>query len=490
MRKLILTLISVAALAALTGCGGSNSPHTSVPPSPSSGNNAGFSNASLNGTYVLSVNGYNSYSNYAYAVGGLVTADGNGNITAGVRDTVNDTGGQSLDESITGTYSVNQDGRGQMVLNGGSGQVIYRFVLQSGSTASLFQISATSDAVGKLEQQPQVVPQIVTAGNPTFIVTLNGEDASSSHYPYAAVGALTFNSGGSITGTTDENDAGTVGTQLSVSNGTYSIGSTGRGTASYTTATGTHNFIVYQVSSSRLEMISVDKNNFLYGGASLQLADVGDSSTFIGDQAFMLSGTDDNGYPIVEAGRLTLDGAGNINSGVEDANDNGTVTSALSFGGNYTLSSNGRWTSTQGTVSNGLIGWQVSPTESVLLTNNSAILQTGTMRAQTTGLTNASITGNYAQDLSGYYVNAGDVEITGNYLADGNGNLTGTYDSQTPSGDYTDNSGTGTYSVQSNGRSPASIGGVSLVMYVIDANTMYTVSSDPVRVYSGDLVHQ
>ena len=93
MRKIVLTLLSIVSLAALVACGGGSSNSISVPPAPSGGNNAGFSNASLTGNYVLAANGVTANNNFAVA--GVFTADGNGNITSGTRDTVNDSGGQT-----------------------------------------------------------------------------------------------------------------------------------------------------------------------------------------------------------------------------------------------------------------------------------------------------------------------------------------------------------------------------------------------------------
>ena len=49
------------------------------------------------------------------------------------------------------------------------------------------------------------------------------------------------------------------------------------------------------------------------------------------------------------------------------------------------------------------------------------------MRGQTLGLNTASVTGNYAENLSGPPATIGNFESTGNFLADGVGNLTGTY---------------------------------------------------------------
>src|SRR5208283_5218955 len=142
MRKIFLTLINIVALGALAACGGGSSRNTiRTPAGPSGGNSVGFSNQSLTGTYVFAVNGVAK--NGQFAVVGSFTADGNGNITSGTRDTVNDTGGQTLDESITGTYSISSDGRGQVILDGNN-QVIYRFVLSSPAAGNLFQVGATS----------------------------------------------------------------------------------------------------------------------------------------------------------------------------------------------------------------------------------------------------------------------------------------------------------------------------------------------------------
>ena len=173
MRKILLTLISIVALGALVGCGGNSSNNTPVPSGPTGGNNAGFTTASLKGTYVFAVNGINPSNNFA--VVGTFSADGTGSITSGTRDTINDTGGQVLGEAISGTYKVNQDGRGQMTLTGSSGQAIYPFVLSSPSAGKLFQDAASADAVGRLELQTRRRARALRR-NLTWVVRLMGED--------------------------------------------------------------------------------------------------------------------------------------------------------------------------------------------------------------------------------------------------------------------------------------------------------------------------
>jgi len=510
MRKILLTLISFVALSALVACGGGSSNNSiSLPPAPSGGNNAGFSNASLTGNYVFVVNGITQNTNFAVA--GVFTADGNGNITSGVRDTVNDAGGQTLNESISGSYNVNQDGRGQAVLNGGAGQVIYRFVLQTPFAPSpvvgkLFQDGTTSnniiiDAVGRIEAQ--ATPSTTVAG--TYIVSLDGEDSGENIY--GAVGGLTF-SGGSISGTIDENDNGNFDLNGSLpATGSYSFSGNGRGTVAYVTPNstaftptpqGNHNFIAYYVSPSHLDLISTDPKFFLHGYTDLQTSVSANTAAFTGSQVFSLSGYDNNGAR-VETGRLTLDGLGNLTNAIEDYDTTSNFFSGVSLAGSsYTVGANGRWianlVNAAAASTTGLVGWQVSPGQSAVLTTNTNVLEIGTMRTQTLGLTNASVTGNYAEAFSGSSSTLqSNLELTGNLLADGAGNLSGTYDSQTDTSGLTLDAGTsGNYTVDPTlGRSTSgNINGLPVVIYTVNADTIYFISAQQGNVYQGMMVSQ
>ena len=511
MRKILLTLVTIVSLGALVACGGGSSNSVVAAPAPSGGNNAGFSNASLTGNYVYAANGFTS--NYTFAVVGQFHADGNGNITSGTRDTVNDSGGQVLGESISGSYSVNQDGRGQAVLNGSSGQVIYRFVLSSTSAGKLFQngtgsTSVLVDTVGRLEAQS--TPSTTLAG--PYVVRLDGEDTGL--LPYGAIGGLTF-TGSSISGAIDENDAGisTSNGSLAISTGTYGLATNGRGTLGYvtpnssatTTASpqGAHNFIAYYVSSSRLELLSTDKKFFLHGYADQQAAAVaGTIAAFTGDQVFNIAGTDlstANFYPVQETGRFTLDGAGNIANAVADYNDAGNLLTDTGFSGTYNVATSGRWQANLNYVSLptslGLVGWQVSPQQSLLLTTSSTLLETGTMRAQTAAgltLTTAGVTGNYAENLSGDSGSTGYLESTGNLLASAGG-LSGTIDSQIDAnGLSVDAPTTGSYSFTdpTTGRGTGYVGSVPVSYYAVDPDTIYVFSTDSNSLYQGMLVAQ
>ena len=503
MRKLLLTLISIVSLGALVGCGGNSSNNTPVPTGPTGGNNAGFTTASLKGTYVFAVNGLNPSNNFA--VVGTFTADGAGNIPSGSRDTINDTGGQVPGEAISGSYKLNQDGRGQMTLTGSTGQAIYPFILSSPSAGKLFQDASSADAVGRLELQTAM--PALSGGTSTYVIRLMGEDPSQS--PYAAVGGLTV-TGTALAGAIDENDSGTFN-QLLPAVGTITL-SSATGTMSYTTTNlstqTTHDFAVFYVSPSRLELISTDSLWFIYGYADLQTTVSASTSAFTGNQVLNLSGFDVLG-PIEETGRLYLDGVNNVSNAIKDYNEDGTLYQDISFSGTYSITgatTPGRWTSvltanSGAIVNEDIVGWQVSPQQSLVLVDYGAnpsvsgysLLETGDMRAQTIGLSNLNVKGNYAQFLEGYdFGGVGNFESAGNYLADGNGGLSGTIDFQTDSNGFTQNSSqTGNYAVDNIfGRGTASVSGVPVIFYTVDDSTIYVISSDAAAAYQGTLTLQ
>ncbi|MDR3762598.1 MAG: hypothetical protein P4M01_00730 [Acidobacteriota bacterium] len=494
MRKLLVAL-GLAALAFLSSCG--NDRYTyNTPGNPSGGNNAGYSSSSLNGSYVFTASGV--YANgISFSTAGNFIADGSGNVTSGVRDVYSDGGQKVQEESLTGTYSVNEDGRGQLQLKGASGATIFRFVLHSASEGVFFQYSGAADATGRFVLRPAETSNAVRASY-TYVLRLDGEDSSGA--PYGAVGLLNLTGNdfvaGTFTGTVDQNDSGTYSAQLAASGTLTAPDTHGRGTASITIGSNTATYVFYWVSVNEIELLRSD-GTLQYGSGYQQTAVSGSTAAFTGGQVFSLSGylaSGNHTYPIAETGYLSLNGSGTLASAVEDSNVGGNYTGNVSFSGTNTADATGRWTATlSGAQSTNLVGYQVSASKSMVLSYNTGatILETGVLQAQTSGLTAASITGNYAVDLSGYsYYAPGNVESTANYLADGAGNLSGTLDSQTPGFYNTDVSQTGVYSVSSSGRSTATFGAVPAALYVVDATTAYILSSDGNRLYQGTMVKQ
>ncbi len=189
-----------------------------------------------------------------------------------------------------------------MTLTGSTGQAIYPFILSSPSAGKLFQDGRLrSMPSADSSCRPAAVPALSGATS-TWSSASMGEDPNQS--PYGAVGGLTV-TGSALAGTIDENDGGTFNQQLPAA-GTISL--TGAsGTLSYTTtnlsAQTTHDFAVFYVSPSRLELISTDSHWFLYGYADLQTSVSASTSAFTGNQVLNLSGFDVLG-PLEETGRL------------------------------------------------------------------------------------------------------------------------------------------------------------------------------------------
>lgn len=505
MRKILLSLLSLLSFALLAGCGDSH--HSiPIPPNPSGGNPVGFSNASMPaGNYVFTVHGITGGSGMFFAVTGSFTADGAGGIVSGTRDYVDENGGQTLNETIdpaTSSYFINQDGRGQLILNGGSGRAIYRFVWQSAAGGSLFQDGDTgstviTDAVGTIEAQSPF-----TAPTGAYVVRLDGSDPA--FHVYGAIGGITIN-GSNWSGTLDENDSGNVNANLAAT-GTLNL-STARGTATLSTPagpnSGTHHFIVYVVSPTRLELLSDDHNFFLHGSAEAQSSPAASAAEFAGDspdQVFSIAGYDMNGAR-VEMGRMTLNSNGTLTNAIEDISTESGLFSGVNIS-NSTFAvggANGRWTAnltnSAGAPSPDLVGWQVSPERSIVLTTNNDILETGTMVAQSLASLSqgtSSVSGDFAQRLSGFNANLfSNAELIGNVSLSG-GAINGTYDFQSDAaGLNLDNPTSGNYTIDSTtGRSTGSIDGINVTLYAIDPQTIDFLPSTAGSIYQGALVQQ
>ena len=139
-------------LGILTSCGG-NSP--TVPPAT-----GGFSAASLKGQYAFLLTGIDSKGAYFARVGSF-TADGAGNITAGVQDALNLSAGQpaSVIPFTGGSYNVQANGRGQIVLKFATGELQLVMDLQSAAQGFLVEMGQAAATSGSFHLQRNVREQ-------------------------------------------------------------------------------------------------------------------------------------------------------------------------------------------------------------------------------------------------------------------------------------------------------------------------------------------
>jgi hypothetical protein len=143
----------------------------------------------LTGPYAFNFSGNNASGFVAAA--GTFTADGNGNITTGEADITN-LQKNTLYKSITGTYTLGQDGRGTITFASVTGAPTFAFAIDTGGSGHgrLIEFDAApvvTRGSGRLEQQS------VT----TCVVTGTGTNTYAGTFAFGGSGyASTFASGG------------------------------------------------------------------------------------------------------------------------------------------------------------------------------------------------------------------------------------------------------------------------------------------------------
>ncbi len=398
-RNVILSLLAVSTLLFLAGCG-SSSPKATAPPS------GGFSNSSLNGTYVFSTTGSDSSSTPAtIAIAGTLVADGSGGITGGTIDVVDPNIAQTspVAQSIgSGTYTVTADGRGQISL----GSVKLDFVLSSTSHGLVTEFDGNGSGSGTIDLQASTT-QAQLAGSYAF--SLGGLDSSLN--PTATVGSFTLDGSGNLTaGVQDFNDDGFPYLALPILASTATAPSgTGPGSITLSTTTlGTYTFDYYPVDTTHLKLIETDYNQFLAGDAFTQTG----ASIPTGAMVFTLSGLDSSG-PIAAGGLFTSDGTGNFTGGLEDVNNDGSLSPAqLAFtgasaaggtvGGRVIVNLSGFTPAIQYAIYPITGGILMIETDSLAITTGSAYAQTSTALQASQGyglnLSADNISGGYEED--------------------------------------------------------------------------------------------
>jgi hypothetical protein len=456
-----------------------------------------FSNASLKGNYVFSLKGIDS-SGFAFYAVGTVTSDGNGNITGGEEDLNDVASGYFNTTAVTGTYSVGADGRGTLNLNSSLGSFAYAFAMRGLSNAGLNEIdNNVINAVGNLEQQATGV--VAPSGNYAFGFNGTGLGCGGT---FSSAGI--FNeSGTTVGGVQDLNCGGNI-TQNQTLSGTYTaIDTLGRGTGSFSAATGSSRFVYYVVSANRYRFMCPDVATFFLGSADLQTQSTFANSDFTGNYVIATSANTQAGisYTLMQLNALN----GNVSTGFYDVNDTGAVGQS-SLTGAYTLAANGRISGsfTLSTFPLPFTMYMISPTQAYYLDLRTNATGGGNVYAQSSAVTtNAAWAGSYATLQFGYFIAGGVIlpgnstSVSGQISADGNGNLAGTLDFNDPSSVFPGQTLQGTYSVGTvaPGRTTVTIttsveGTRSYVAYIVSPTQVQLLETDSNLVSSGDAIRQ
>jgi hypothetical protein len=262
---------------------------------------------------------------------GSISADAQGNIS-GVEDS-NSPAGVQQNVAVSGTSVIYPDGRGLLVISPNAchpSGITLRFALNSGGNkGSLIEFDGLGSAKGSLElQNPAASNAAAMDGMYVFRATGvdSGNNSSKLPQPFSMVGMFAANGTGSVMqGIEDINDFGTFSLQVPLTVSTYTVSSNGRGTLQLSSASGTSNYVIYVIDSTKANLIETDAApaNAVLGLAELQTAQTYDASSLSGSYAFLvdqpvqLNSGNLNYFNFEQIGRFNLDGNGNL-SGLRD----------------------------------------------------------------------------------------------------------------------------------------------------------------------------
>jgi hypothetical protein len=333
MKRLVL--FSALALAAFTAAcsGGVGGP----PAPPPTGN---FSAASLKGSYAFQMSGTDVNGSPISRVGSF-TADGTGNITAGIEDvndggTVNFTGPSApvvFDPAPQSNYTVLSNGRGTLTLHDSSGALTFSITLSS-TSAGLMSAGLMVETDGNATASGSFRAQTVTTTfSPAYAFDFSGVDAGGAGLSF--VGQFNTNMTTGVTGGVfDINDAGALNPQVSISPSTITLdplhfAASGRGTVVIDALL---SYVFYVVDGSNLAVVEIDSSGVTSGFATAQNAVPTQVGGIAGSFVFDIGGSASSSTftgPLARAGRFDANG-GAISNLFLDENFS---TAASTFGG-------------------------------------------------------------------------------------------------------------------------------------------------------------
>jgi hypothetical protein len=439
--------------------------------------------------------------NTPYREAGVVTSDGNGNITGGIDGFANtNTGGViQSSASVTGTYTIASDGTGQILL-GSTGlgtlasvsKISLAVTLASTSQARLMEADIFASGAGTAELQTATA--ISSAPNGTFVFRMHQEVDAQNSTSASQVGFFSIASGSLTTGGMDQNLFPIGSSLLTLTGGTFNAPSSlGVGTGSFTDSSPfTTNFLYYIVNSAKFVVLVSNPSAVGSGSAEMQTGAVG--SGLQGTYAFGSQGDDFSfNADVATVGEFTGSGA-TISAGHLDALQDGTNYSQnVAFTGAATTGTNNP--SPQGRVqvtlnesgtSVPVIFWMVSPTRAFFLDNLTTRAEDGTADLQTTtSFSAATFKGQFALLMDGIDTTPEGLARIGTLQFDGSSKLTLVElanASQSGSGAVSPGAMSGTYQVGTGGRFTGSLsnggGGLDLVGYAVSGSQAYMLQVD------------
>jgi hypothetical protein len=520
VRQLPLTITIVAAIW-LSSCGGGSNP---APPPPV----GKFTNVSLMGQYAFSLSGVDGSTGAYYSQVGSFVADGAGNISGGLADIVDLSGGTPASEVTfaSGTYQIQANGRGQIkVLYTGGGVLQMSIALKSPTQGLAIETDLFASASGNFYlQTPAAFTAASFKGNYTFDVS-GVSFTTTNAAPLSIIGQFAADGAATLTsGTVDENDGNQPAPSgpLSLTPTAFALDTDGNGT-SFGRGTLTLDgraYVFYMIDSTRVKLLQEDLLGGSSGDAVLQSATVPvGNSGFTGSFVYLVGGAGTSGAqgPVARVARFTADGSGGLNAISLDDNNTGSYThisqgsniSAATYAIDTAHAGSGRGTATFTDSSNGtftLVFYLSSASVGVVQDTSLGLISDGPFHAQAAGpFTVAGSAGNYIFNWSGVQLGSStavpfEEDFVGQYVLTNasSNNISGVVDyvelglSSNPA--FINFSTTGVQNVTGDGTNNNALtvtinGNPSFTFnyqaYFVDANNMYLVCSNSSRTTAG-----
>jgi hypothetical protein len=391
----------------------------------------GGSETLLNGQYAFVLKGFDNGGEPAL-IGGVLTLNGSGGITAGAIDMNLNSGVQKNLPVTSGSssYHVTSDQRGCMVITTSAGTQNYRFSLGNitsgvASTGHVIGFDTTGPfTTGIMRKQTPAAfgtGSSQVSGNYAFGVssaqnTLNTNNGVSGG-SFGAVGQFIFSAGSVTGGEVDFNNNGQLdgsssntnwpASPVGFSSGSYTVSSTnGRGTLSFTpnvTGATTVTTVIYVVSSTDVLVLDTDPQatNSIFAGEMLQQSGTLSGTPLSGNYVGYQSGLSTNcGAPPCSASRTTLlllNASGSNITGNQWRNDAGAFQfKAIGSGITYSATAQGRVIIPSSPGNNPPMFYLVNANQAFFLNQGSSV-ESGFFQSQTGGpFSNSSASGTYA----------------------------------------------------------------------------------------------
>ena len=351
-------------------------------------------------------------------------------------------------------------------------------------TAGSVVLTATATALATATQSATVT--ITTASNVSdlsgsFAFALAGLDVNS--HAYSLAGTVALDGNGNVTaGEQDYNNGhGTLSPQPSgdsITGGTYTVGSDGRGTLTLITnnaalgVTGTETFSLVIVNGKHALLTQTDASGTGSGTFDAQTV-AGGLTQLTGTYSFTVAGADGNNSEVF-GGTFISNAAGAFTHVTVDSSSNGSVHKGGSNTGTYTApDASGRGTFAFG--GDNFVYYVIGPEALRLIVVESGETDLGVAIGQGAGpFSSASLTGNFVFKNASAETGAGSYASAGLFTTDGNGNITTGFADVDEAGTVTSAAFTGTYTLAANGYGSIAIAGgatqhvTTLGVYAID----------------------